>query len=222
MAGPLVTLTFDNGPTPGVTERVLDVLDHRGVPATFFAVGRRLATDEGRALGAEAVRRGHALGGHTWSHAVPFGVGADDVVTRELHDTAAVVAEVGGDARLFRPYGVGGVIDERLMSAHGARLLRAGGFTCALWTSVPRDWEDPEGWPARARADVAATPHAVVVLHDLRGAAAEGLDPFLAACLDDGVVFTRDLPDACTPIRSGHPTASYRLLGVEGGAADGP
>ncbi len=218
--GPLVALTFDNGPTRRVTERVLDVLDERGVPATFFAVGRRLDTPDGRAIGSEVVRRGHTLGGHTWSHAVPFGLGDDEVVSRELLDTAAVVGAVGGDPLLFRPYGIGGVVDERLMSAHGARLLRDGGYTCALWTSVPRDWEDADGWPARAVADIAATSHSVVALHDVAAAALDRLDDFLARCLDDGVVFTRALPDACTPIRAGRPTVSYDLLGVSG--ADPP
>ena len=218
---PLVALTFDNGPTPGVTDRVLDVLDARGVAATFFAVGQRLASPEGRALGAEVVARGHALGGHTWSHAVPFGVGDDATVGREIHDTAAVVGEVGGDATLFRPFGLGGVIDERLMSAHGARLLCEGGFTCALWTSVPRDWDDVDGWPERALPDLTAVPHAVVVLHDVAEAALGWLDDFLARSLDGGARFTCDLPDACTPIRRGTPTASFTLLGV-GPAPSGP
>lgn len=216
----VVALTFDNGPTPGVTDRVLDVLDARAVPATFFAIGERLATPDGRVLGAEVVARGHALGGHTWSHAVPFGVGDDATVDRELHDTAAVVGEVGGDARLFRPFGLGGVIDDRLMSAHGARLLCDGGFTCSLWTSVPRDWEDVTGWPARALADMAAAPHAVVVLHDVAAAALERLDDFLARGLDGGAHFTRSLPDVCTPIRFGRPTLSYGLLGVGSAALD--
>jgi peptidoglycan/xylan/chitin deacetylase (PgdA/CDA1 family) len=45
-----VTVTFDNGPTPGVTDAVLDVLADRGVPATFFVVGERLLDPSARAL----------------------------------------------------------------------------------------------------------------------------------------------------------------------------
>jgi peptidoglycan-N-acetylglucosamine deacetylase len=45
-----LTLTFDNGPTPGVTERVLDILAHYRLPATFFVIGRRLRDPAAAAL----------------------------------------------------------------------------------------------------------------------------------------------------------------------------
>ena len=41
-----VSITFDNGPTPGITDRVLDILAERRVPATFFVVGQRLEAPE--------------------------------------------------------------------------------------------------------------------------------------------------------------------------------
>jgi peptidoglycan/xylan/chitin deacetylase (PgdA/CDA1 family) len=52
----LVSLTFDNGPTPVVTDRVLAVLAERGVPATFFVVGERVEGPAGRALRVKRVR----------------------------------------------------------------------------------------------------------------------------------------------------------------------
>src|SRR3954466_7795324 len=67
---PVVCLTFDNGPTPGTTEAVLDVLAEHGVHATFFAIGRKLATASGRRLGQRIVESGHQLGGHTWTHSM--------------------------------------------------------------------------------------------------------------------------------------------------------
>jgi peptidoglycan/xylan/chitin deacetylase (PgdA/CDA1 family) len=36
------TLSFDNGPTPGVTERILDILNRNGIRATFFVIGKKL------------------------------------------------------------------------------------------------------------------------------------------------------------------------------------
>ena len=214
VTAPRVTLSFDNGPTPGVTEQVLDVLAAQGVPATFFVVGSRLADRAGRQAARRALAEGHRVGGHTWSHRVPFGTADDATVDRELDDTARAVADVGGDPRLFRPYGVGGAIDARLMSAHGATRLCDGGFTCVLWTSVPRDWVDPDGWPDVALAAFEREPWSVVVLHDLPGAAAGRLDAFLRQCRERGAVFTQDTPDACTPVRAGAPTSSYALLGV--------
>ena len=211
---PTVTLSFDNGPTPGVTEDVLGVLAAHAVPATFFVVGQRLADPAGRTAVRRALADGHRVGGHTWSHQVPFGLADDATLDRELDDTSRAVADVGGDPLLFRPYGVGGALDERLMSGHGAARLCAGGFTCVLWNSVPRDWVDPHGWPDVALASIDTRPWSVVVLHDLRAAALDRLDAFLLACRRRRAVFTLATPDDCTPVRAGAPTASYALLGV--------
>jgi peptidoglycan-N-acetylglucosamine deacetylase len=214
-AAPAVTLTFDNGPTPGVTDRVLDVLARHAAPATFFVVGSNLADPAGpeATLVQRAVAEGHAVGGHTWSHEVPFGLLPAADLDRELDDTQALVARLGGDGRLFRPFG-DGEMDERLMSEHGARRLRDGGYTCVLWTSVPGDWRDPEGWVDVAMADVEARPWSVVVLHDLPVGCADGLDEFLTRLRDRGAALRHGTPDACTPLRAGVPTSSYGLLGV--------
>jgi peptidoglycan/xylan/chitin deacetylase (PgdA/CDA1 family) len=213
---PTVSLTFDNGPTPGVTDRVLDILARRGVPATFFVIGEQLVEPTGRAaaLVERAVAEGHWVGGHTWSHSVPFGLLPDRDVDRELDDTRAAVERLGGDGRLFRPYGVDGAMDERLMSPHGARRLQEGGYTCVLWTSVPGDWLDPTGWPEVALADVGARAWSVVVLHDLPVGAVDRLDEFLGRLQDLGADLRLDTPDDCTPLRAGIPTSSYPLLGA--------
>src|SRR6187397_718614 len=116
MTARAVCLTFDNGPTSGITEPVLEVLAEHAVPATFFAIGRKLSTPSGRQLGERIVDAGHQLGGHTWTHSVQFGAAADEVVSDELARTRSAVDAVGGNGLLFRPYGAGGVIDERLMS----------------------------------------------------------------------------------------------------------
>ena len=72
----------------------------------------------------------------------------------------------------------------------------------------------PVGLDDVALADVERHPWSVVVLHDVPDAALDRLDEFLARCIDAGVELTPDVPDACTPIRAGVPTASYDLLGV--------
>ena len=49
-----LTLTFDNGPEPGVTPRVLDVLGERGIKTTFFVIGKKLIEPQRRGLAARA------------------------------------------------------------------------------------------------------------------------------------------------------------------------
>ena len=211
---PIVSLTFDNGPTAIITERVLDILGAHDVAATFFVVGGKLSDLDGRRASVRAVAEGHRLGGHTWSHSIPFGQAADEVVDAELARTSEAVAAVGGDPLLFRPYGVGGVTDERLMSRYGADRLCAGGYTCVLWNSVPGDWRDARGWLDRAIDDVTSQPWTVVALHDLPVGAADRLDEFLDRLDALGVQFGQDTPDECTPIRDGVPTSSFAVLGV--------
>jgi peptidoglycan-N-acetylglucosamine deacetylase len=212
MTAPIVTLTFDNGPTPGITEPVLDVLAQHSVPATFFSIGHKLATEDGRRLGTRIVAEGHALGGHTWSHAVQFGVADDATIDDELSRTRAAVEEAGGDGLLFRPYGAGGVIDDRLMSAFGATTLCAQGYTCVLWNVVPGDWRDADGWVDHAVSGIQQDPWSVVVLHDVADAALDRLDEFLTSVRHLDPAWSQDFPDACTPIRNGAPTTSFAIL----------
>jgi peptidoglycan/xylan/chitin deacetylase (PgdA/CDA1 family) len=209
-----LTLTIDNGPTPGVTEPVLEILHRHAAPAMFFVVGRNVVDPAGRRLVEEEVAAGHVVGSHTWSHTVTFGHASDADVDRELDDGRRAVADAGGDGQLFRPYGAGGAIDDRLMSRHGAARLVADACTCVLWNSVPGDWLDPDGWITAAMADVERLAWSVVVLHDVPDASLGRLDEFLTRCTDAGVELTVDVPDDCTPIRAGVPSGSFDLLGV--------
>jgi peptidoglycan-N-acetylglucosamine deacetylase len=208
----VITLTFDNGPTPGITEPVLDVLSQHAVPATFFAIGRKLATADGQRLGRRIVAEGHRLGGHTWSHSVQFGAAHDDVVADELARTTTAVDQCGGDGLLFRPYGAGGIIDDRLMSPFGAAMLCSSGYTCVLWNVLPGDWRDATGWVDQAVAETDKQPWSVVVLHDVVDAALPRLDRFLTTMKGRDVTWSDEFPDDCTPIRTGSPTASFDTL----------
>ena len=212
MTAPVVTLTFDNGPTPGITGVVLDVLAAHSVPATFFAIGHKLATPPGVELGRQIVSRGHRLGGHTWSHSVQFGIADEDVLLDELARTRVAVEAAGGDGTLFRPYGAGGVIDERLMSSFGASALCSGGYTCVLWNVLPGDWKDADGWVDAALEEIDRHPWSVVVLHDVVDAALPRLDEFLDRLQPRDPAWSDGFPDDCTPIRNGSPTSSFDTL----------
>jgi peptidoglycan/xylan/chitin deacetylase (PgdA/CDA1 family) len=60
-----VTLSFDNGPEPDVTPRVLDILSARGIRSSFFVLGRKLADAAARQLTERAKREGHWIANHT-------------------------------------------------------------------------------------------------------------------------------------------------------------
>lgn len=199
-----LTLSFDNGPAPSVTPGVLDVLARFAVSATFFVCGRDATRPEHRAILARARAQGHLVGNHTLTHSIELGTTADPAVARrEIGDAQAALGDLAEPERLFRPYGGGGVIGPRLLSRAAVEYLCAERYTCVLWNSVPRDWEDPEGWPERALADVQAQDWTLLVLHDVPTGAMAALPRFLERVLEDGVAIVRKPPPACVPIRAG-------------------
>ena len=214
-----VTLSFDNGPEKRVTPFVLDVLKDRQITANFFVVGDRLRHPERRGAVERAMEEGHRIGGHTMTHSVPIGLLDEPEARREIEGTDELIGELGHPDRLWRPYGKGGVIDDLIVGPIGARMLVEGRYTCVLWTSVPLDWIEPDGWVDRALADVESTEWSVVVLHDLPTGAMDHLPRFLDELDRRGVEVRPDTPDSCTPLRRGVPTESIGLLGRAAAAA---
>lgn len=206
MAGPEVTLSFDNGPEPEATPVVLDVLRHRGVRATFFVIGQKLHDPARRALAERAWDEGHWIGNHTWSHAGPLGERRDPGhAEAEIGRTEAELGPLSHPDRLFRPVGGGGRLGPHLLSEAARDLLIAGGNTVVTWSVVPGDWRDPDGWPEAAMAGCLPAPRPVLVLHDLPNGAMRHLDAFLGRLGDAGATFRQDFPDACLPMRRGTP-----------------
>jgi peptidoglycan/xylan/chitin deacetylase (PgdA/CDA1 family) len=196
-----VTLTFDNGPAPGTTDVVLDILKDRGIRATFFVVGDMLRRDGARQLAERAVAEGHWIGNHTLTHSTPLGDDPDPAYARrEIEETQALIGDLSHERRFFRPAGGGGHLGPHLLSPAAVDILRDGGYTCVLWSSVPRDWEEVEGWVDTALADVERLDHAVVVLHDLPTGAMDVLPHFLDTLEAWGVAVVQDFPPDVLPI----------------------
>ncbi|EHM03172.1 polysaccharide deacetylase [Acetobacteraceae bacterium AT-5844] len=214
-----VTLSFDNGPDPDVTPAVLDILRARGVPATFFVLGHKLAAH--RAAAERAHAEGHWIGNHTWSHTTPLGQAPGAVAEKEIGRTQALIGALSHPDRLFRPQGGGGALGPHLLSGGALRYLRNGGYTCVLWNAVPGDFHDPDGWVETALTLCADPAPAALVLHDLPNGAMRHLDRFLGMLLDRGTRFVQDFPADCILLRRGHavrPLANYVTAPFEAGA----
>ncbi len=199
-----LTFTFDNGPEPGITDSVLDTLARHDIRATFFVLGHKLAKPERRKLAERAHTEGHWIGNHTWSHTTPLGMLDDPQETEaEINRTQAEIGALAHPRRFFRPFGGGGNLDERLLNETALNVLKRDRFTCVLWNSIPRDWEDADGWVARAMTQVAAQPWTLMVLHDMPTGAMRHLDRFIGEARDRGARFRQDFPPACVPILEG-------------------
>jgi peptidoglycan-N-acetylglucosamine deacetylase len=199
-----VTLTFDNGPTPGVTDQVLDILAERSLRAIFFVVANRVDGDAGaHALLNRMVEEGHRVGNHSLTHGRPLGELYEQETIAEIGTAHDVLREFTGENFLFRPWGTEGQLDRRCLNRTAVDYLVSGEHTCVLWNSVPRDWADPVGWVDRALSDVRAQEHTVVVIHDLPSGAMDELPRFLDELDRSGVAVTVELPHECVPIIDG-------------------
>lgn len=198
-----ITLTFDNGPTVGVTDRVLEILADFGIRATFFIVGSKLLDPACRQLAKRAVREGHWLGNHTYSHRIPLGRIEDAAMERaEIEMADRALSSVYSGRRLFRPFGGGGNLDDRLLSPEAVSCLTEGGFDCVLWNSAPGDWKGLTDWPEIAFSQMSADQN-VIVLHDQETGAREYLEDFIRGALEKGYGFDQQFPESVLPIRHG-------------------
>jgi peptidoglycan/xylan/chitin deacetylase (PgdA/CDA1 family) len=117
-----VALTFDDGPDPEVTPRVLDLLDRHGATASFFVIGEK-AVRHG-ALLREMRRRGHTVENHTYCHAGTFALRGPWALRREIALAQQVIADAVGIApRFFRaPMGLRSPLLDPVLALEGLQL----------------------------------------------------------------------------------------------------
>ncbi len=153
-----VAITFDDGPDPEVTPRVLDLLDARGATASFFCVGERAAAAPG--LVREIVRRGHSVENHSLRHSTGFGWYGPWRLRRELEGAQRALTETAGVApRFFRaPFGT----RNPLLDPALARL----GLTLASWTRRGYDTVDADAARVLHRLVEGLGGGDVLLLHD--------------------------------------------------------
>ena len=161
-------LTFDDGPRPGVTDRILETLAREGVPATFFLVGA--AVRRHPAIAHRVALAGHEIGNHTRSH-------------RKLHRLGreAIRAEiVGGHQDIVE---VTGEVPRAFRAPHGYRNPFVGRITRRLryctfgWTFGVWDSDRPPAEEIRRRVRGKLRPGAIILLHDGDGYDPEGAYP---------------------------------------------
>jgi peptidoglycan/xylan/chitin deacetylase (PgdA/CDA1 family) len=176
-----VCLTFDDGPHPEWTPRVLDVLAAQRVPATFFLVGHRLAAHSDIARRMD--REGHAIGHHSWYHFSPSSTGATQLVEEVQRSRQWLREHLGVDSRLFRP-------PHGRLSVGKVLRLWAIGQTVVLWNADPGDFGDPGSqriveWFDRYPLEAGD----VVLLHDTSASTVAALPAIIARARARGLGF---------------------------------
>ena len=154
--GPVVALTFDDGPDGQYTLPIARMLHSRGVGATFFFIGKHIA--EHREVARQVGELGFELGNHSYDHP-DMAQMSQAQIEWQLDETNRLLAEVGGGrAAFFRPpYGS---FDARVLAA-----ARARGMAAVLWSVDSRDWADTDAASIASRVLSLARPGAVILLH---------------------------------------------------------
>lgn len=151
----VVALTFDDGPWP-YTPQVLDVLESRGVPATFFLIGRQVR--DGADWSRRALRDGDVVGNHTWDHA-NVSAGGAYAADQMARTSEAIHLYLGFDTCMFRaPYNAyGGAQVAEAWSQH---------MKTVQYDVDPDDWQNPGADAIYSRVVGAVRPGSIVLLHD--------------------------------------------------------
>jgi prepilin-type processing-associated H-X9-DG protein len=129
-----LALTFDDGPNPVWTPRVLAVLARRDVRATFFLVGSYAQAEP--ALVRQIAAAGHLVGSHSWSH-LNLALASASRIAEQLSRTSQTLEQIiGAPVRYFRPpFGA-----RRPETLRAARRL---GLLPVLWNAMTSDWKNP-------------------------------------------------------------------------------
>jgi peptidoglycan/xylan/chitin deacetylase (PgdA/CDA1 family) len=213
VTGNYVALTFDDGPSPENTPRLLDMLRKRGLKATFFIVGQCAAQNP------EILKRiaseGHEIGNHSWSHPSLAKMG-ELGVTEQLQRTHEVVQQLTGTPpKLMRPP-YGAFTTNQRAWAH-----QKWGYKTILWDVDPLDWKVRNANRVQAEILRQTVSGSIILAHDIHASTVDAMPATLDALLAKGCQFVtvsellamdqppktqrKDPPDSPTPIPSKNP-----------------
>ncbi len=194
-----VSLTFDDGPDPEVTPRVLDLLDGIGAKASFFCIGERAAAHP--EIVREIAHRGHSVENHSYRHAHAFAFYGPGRLRSEVEETQALIAGITGRTPAFfrAPAGFRSPLLDEVLAQYGVRYVS--------WTRRGFDTVDDDAAAVLGRLTRGLAAGDVLLLHDvasrrtsrgepvvlavlpalLEGLAASGLKPvsLAAACCEE-------------------------------------
>lgn len=180
-----IALTFDDGPHPRDTPRVLDILEKCNVRATFHVVGK--GTEQYLNLIKQIHQSGHQLALHCFRHR-PFPLENPSILQTQLERTRNLIADACGISPatirdLRPPYGA--------FNARTLSHLTEWGYRLVMWSCIPPHWMQPVSWSIRQTLD-SVVPGTVIVLHDGHGhgsRVAEILDAIIPIIKSRGLGF---------------------------------
>jgi len=177
----VVAMTFDDGPHPSNTPRLLDMLRERGLKATFYVIGNRVV--QYPQIARRIAEEGHEIGNHTWSH--PFlDRLSDRAVTTEIDQTTNAIFQVTGRPPVtFRPP-YGAFTRRQRTGLHDARSLPT-----ILWSVDPQDWRRPGASVVANRILRDTRQGGIVLSHDIHRPTIDAMPQTLDGLSAQGYTF---------------------------------
>lgn len=153
-----IHLTFDDGPNPATTPRLLELFEEEGVKATFFVIGEQVEKHEDLLL--EVSRKGHSIGNHTYSHQF-LPLLTTKRLEKEILSTNQRIKDITGESpKLFRP--PFGIVDKKTHA-----LLNEQGMKTVYWSAFSEDWRQIGERSVVDRLSKYAAPGGIMILHEL-------------------------------------------------------
>lgn len=181
VSGPYIAMTFDDGPSPELTPKLLDMLKARGIKATFFVVGQNAAQYPD--ILKRMVAEGHEIGNHSWSHPALTKLGVDGVKKQIESTNAAIEQATGQKVTVMRPpYGATSqILNHRYFDQYGMKVI--------LWSVDPLDWKYRNSARVSSQILQGAHPGAIILSHDIHATTVAAMPETFDALLAKGYKF---------------------------------
>lgn len=179
--GNYIAMTFDDGPHPKNTPRLLDMLRQRNIKATFYVIGN--SVNQYPEIVRRIVAEGHEIGNHTYNH--PNLTKLSNASVRKELDTTrdAIIRAAGVKPRTMRPpYGA-------LRTSQREMIHSEYGYPTILWDVDPLDWKRPGTAVVKSRILSGTRAGSIVLAHDLHSTTVDAMPTTLDALLAKGYRF---------------------------------
>jgi peptidoglycan/xylan/chitin deacetylase (PgdA/CDA1 family) len=181
VSGNYIAMTFDDGPHPQNTPRLLDILRARNVKATFYVIGR--SVDLYPQIVRRTVAEGHEVGNHSHTHRLLSKLSDSELRMEMARCRDAVGRAAGVRMRTMRPP-YGGLTQRQRELVHAEF-----GYPTILWSVDPLDWKRPGAPVITSRILSGTQAGAIVLAHDLHAQTVDAMPATIDGLLRRGFKF---------------------------------
>ena len=178
-----IALTFDDGPHPRYTDRILNILDRYNIKATFFVIGVNIQNYPAPLK--KICAAGHEIGNHSFSHDNKNDLNSQNAITEMQKCQELIKKEVGVTPKVFRP--PRGVCNSDVIDA--AKSL---GYSVALWSIDTLDWKGTPSQLIANSVEKQVRGGDIILMHDytsLKNTTCDALEIMIPRLLADGYEF---------------------------------